>query len=222
MTGGVVTTVTGGSFSSNCHICTTGTPGECILVDPGLDGALIDAKLQDMSLTPRYVFCTHGHFDHFGSAAFFQKKYAIPVYVHEADQKIMLSSNFLLMVLKIPDRVAMPEATFISGGDFSMDIAGRCLRYIETPGHTPGSCLVEFGDVVFSGDTLYARGVGLSNLPGEDHGLLQASIMRIWDAIPDGSTIYPGHGRSASFGDIKQNNTALLGFLRQKNERVQP
>jgi glyoxylase-like metal-dependent hydrolase (beta-lactamase superfamily II) len=215
---GTVYTVSGGSFRSNCYICTIDAPGECILIDPGLDGALIDTKLGELSLTPRFVFCTHGHFDHFGSASFFQKKYKTPVYMHAGDQKIMLSSNFLLMVLKIPDRVEIPDVTFIHENNFSMDIEGSTLRYIETPGHTPGSCLIEFGSAIFSGDTLYASRVGLSGLPGENHDLLQTSILRIWNALPEESVVYPGHGQQATFGDIKTNNRDLLAFLGQKKE----
>lgn len=220
MTGGIVYTVSGGSFTSNCYICTIDSPDECIVIDPGLDAALIDAKLLELSLTPRFVFCTHGHFDHFGSASYFQKKYKIPVFMHEGDQKIMLSSNFLLMVLKIPDRVVIPEVTFIRESDFSMDIEGCVLRYIETPGHTPGSCLIEFGSSIFSGDTMYANGVGLSGLPGENHAILYDSIMRVWNTLPAESIVYPGHGNSARFDDVRTKNTALLEFLKRQKESL--
>jgi glyoxylase-like metal-dependent hydrolase (beta-lactamase superfamily II) len=210
---GTVWTVTNGIFSSNCYIGATEVRDECILIDPGLGGERIDARLCELSLRPRFVFCTHGHFDHCGSASLFQRKYGIPVFMHAADQKTMQSSNFLLMALKIPARVIMPEVTFIRPEDFFMDIGGHALRYLEVPGHTPGSCLIEWGPSIFSGDTMYARGVGLSALPGEDHAMLRSSILRYWDTLPKDSIIYPGHGESATFGEVRAGNASLLAFL---------
>jgi glyoxylase-like metal-dependent hydrolase (beta-lactamase superfamily II) len=66
----------------------------CILIDGGLDPAAIDAVVQELALTPAAVFCTHGHFDHAGSAAHFQKVYGCPVYLHGADRKLLKASNF--------------------------------------------------------------------------------------------------------------------------------
>jgi hydroxyacylglutathione hydrolase len=207
-----VFTVTAGAFPSNCHVCIAGGPGQCFLIDPGLDGAAIDRELKARGLTPRHVFCTHGHFDHAGSAAFFQKKYGAAVHLHEADLKTLKTSNFLLMAVKIPQRIELPEVTPIED-DFAISIGDATLRYHHAPGHTPGSCIIAFGAALFTGDTIYRSGVGLSKLPGEDPDLLRASIRRLWDTLPGAATTYPGHGSAASFASIRENNGALRAFL---------
>ena len=202
--------VTGGAFASNAYICADGAPGEAFVVDPGLDPERIDRAARDLGLTPRTVFCTHGHFDHIGGASWFQRRHGAPVFLHQADLKTMQSGNFLLMVLKIAQRITLPEVSFVDPASPPPDLP---VSYLPVPGHTPGSCFIRFGEHLFTGDSLYARGVGLSDLPGENHGLLRQSLLALWDSIPGDTLIHPGHGPSARFEAIRTGNRALLDFL---------
>ena len=201
--------VTGGAFPSNAYICAAETPGEAFVIDPGLDPHRIDRAAKDLGLTPNQVFCTHGHFDHIGGASFFQQAYGATVYLHQADLKTMKSGNFLLMVLKIEQRIILPEVTLIDPAS----PPAAPVTYLPVPGHTPGSCFIRHGEHLFTGDSLYARGVGLSDLPGENHGLLRQSLLALWDAIPGDTLIHPGHGPSARFAEIRAGNRALAEFL---------
>jgi glyoxylase-like metal-dependent hydrolase (beta-lactamase superfamily II) len=71
------------------------------------------------------------------------------------------------MAFKLASRIEQPtEITAVVSGQ-SVDVAGHALTFHGAPGHTPGSCIIEFGSALFTGDTIYARGVGLSHLPGE-------------------------------------------------------
>lgn len=210
--GGNVWRVTSGEFSSNAYFCEAQVEGGGILIDAGLDGETIDAELSEHGLRPHAVYCTHGHFDHTGSASHFQKKYGCAVFVPKADAKLMKASNFLLMVMKIQRKVVLPEATLVEPG-YEADIAGTPLRYLPAPGHTPGSCIIEFGSAWFTGDTLYARGVGLSHLPGEDHAVLKQTILGYWQDLTPERTIYPGHGNTADGLSVRTGNAALLNFL---------
>ena len=210
--GGNVWRVTSGEFSSNAYFCEAQVEGGGILIDAGLDGETIDAELSAHGLRPHAVYCTHGHFDHTGSASHFQKKYGSPVFVPKADLKLMKASNFLLMAMKLKHKVVLPEATLVEPGHVA-DIAGTPLRYLPAPGHTPGSCIIEFGNAWFTGDTLYARGVGLSHLPGEDHAVLKQTILGYWQDLTPERTIYPGHGNAADGESVRTGNAALLNFL---------
>ena len=210
---GPVWVVTNGIFPSNCYLCGIG-PGECFIVDPGLDAAPIEAALTELGVIPRAVLCTHGHFDHIGSAAHFQTRYGCPVHLHRNDLKTVRSSNFLLMAFKIPARITTPAVDEIDSEHLEIRVGGASVRFHPAPGHTPGSCLLQFRKVLFTGDTLYSRGVGLSNLPGEDSELLRQSILSMWNSFPDDTVVCPGHGEVSTFGAIKHNNSALLRFLR--------
>ncbi len=209
--GGSIWQITSGIFPSNAYVVQIDN-ATCFLVDPGLDPEGIDSHLIQLNLKPEYIFCTHGHFDHAGGAAYFQKKYEIKVFIHQSDQKTLKTSNFLLMVLKVDQRVTLPDVTYIQDG-FSFDVNGYHLTYMPAPGHTPGSCVISFGNAWFTGDTIYSRGVGLSSMPGEDSDLLKRTILSFWDGLTEERMIYPGHGNVASGDLVRSQNKALLNFL---------
>lgn len=211
--------VTGGAFPSNAYICATGVADEAFVVDPGLDPQKIDAAAHGLGLVPRQVFCTHGHFDHIGGARHFQEAYGAPVFLHVADQKVMKTGNFLLMVLKLEQRIVLPEVTFVDPALPAPMAGGERLAFHPVPGHTPGSCFIQFGEQMFTGDSLYAQGVGLSDLPGENHGLLRKSLLAFWDDIPGDRLIHPGHGPSATFDEIRTKNRRLLDFLAEREAK---
>lgn len=210
--GGSVWRITSGEFPSNAYFCEANVPGGGILIDAGLDGAAIDEQMRAHGLRPHQVFCTHGHFDHIGSADYFQKKYGCQVFLHKGDARTMKSGNFLLMVLKIDQKIDLPQVTYVDD-QFAIDINEHALKYRAAPGHTPGSCVIEFGDALFTGDTLYSRGIGLSNLPGEDVELLKQSIRGLWPNLTSAITIYPGHGNAADGETVRNQNLALQQFL---------
>ena len=201
------------SVASNTYICRTGTPGECILVDPGLDRESIEAALEEAELTPRAIFCTHGHFDHVGNAEHLRLKYDIDIHMHGADARIARASNFTMMALKMPWRIEVPRA-FIAIDDGTVWTGGGSrVEAIHVPGHTPGSLVLLIDGRAFTGDTLYRQGVWLGSMPESDHDRLVASLRRLWALLPEDMPVYPGHGGSADFGVIRRQNVPLLELL---------
>ena len=81
------------------------------------------------------------------------------------------------------------------------------------PGHTPGSSAIAVDSLLFSGDSLYARHIGLSKLPGEDHNQLRDSLNRLFGWISGQVLVLPGHGGEATIDEIHSKNTALKAFM---------
>jgi len=210
--GGDIWRVTSGEFPSNAYICAIGD-GKCVLIDAGLDPHSIDTELDDLGLKPSAVCCTHGHFDHAGSAAYFQKKFGCDVYLHPADIKLLKAANFLLMAFNLSSRVEQPAVITEINCGYSFSVGYSTLTFHGAPGHTPGSCLIELGSALFTGDTIYCKGVGLSKLPGEDAQTLKSSIMLFWPMLTNDRVIYPGHGGYAIGSEVRSNNHALREFL---------
>jgi hydroxyacylglutathione hydrolase len=208
-----ITCIANREFASNTYICPTREPGGCIVIDPGLDREAIQRTLDEAKLTPLAIFATHGHFDHIGSAELFRRKYSIPLHMHGADAKIARSSNFLLMSLKYSHRVIVPEDYIAMDEGFSWSSGNDRLEVLHTPGHTPGSTVLRWNGRAFTGDTIFIGRVWFGSLPGENRERLVASLRRLWDLLPDETSIQPGHGGAASFGQIKATNAPLRQLM---------
>lgn len=205
--------VVNSSFSSNTFIQGTGASRECFVVDPGLDSAAVDSALVALNLRPRFICCTHGHFDHLGSAAFLLHKYAATGFMNALDQRTAKLNNFLLLALKLPHRIETPVLNFVSEDNSMISIGAELIRFHLTPGHTPGSCIIEFRNTLFTGDTLLSRGLDVSKFPGGNHTELRASLQRIWNLFPADARVCAGHGMSAEFGWVKVHNELLRRFV---------
>lgn len=210
--------VCAGVFPANSYIWTGPVPGGGILIDAGLDAEAIDAALKTLSVRPVAIFCTHGHFDHIGSASVLQEAYGADVYLHAADLKTAKAANFLMMAFKIPAKLKLPRFTLLRDEVGETRIADVAVTHRLLPGHSPGSCFLEIGSVCFSGDTLYSAGLGLSKIPGEEPDVLRRSLHTIWDATAPHTLVCPGHGRTSTYAEIRERNTELKDFLVARNE----
>jgi hydroxyacylglutathione hydrolase len=200
-------------FRSNTYLLRTGDGAGCVVIDPGLDREAIENELAASGWQPEAVLCTHGHFDHVGGTAWLQQAFQLPVYLRQADQKTAGQSNFLMAALKIKHRIELPEFSWVNEGDAPVQCGGRSFAFHSLPGHTPGSAGIAVDDLLFSGDTLYARKIALSRLPGEDHAKLRDSLKRLFGWVQGHIRVLPGHGGSATIDEIYRDNHALREFM---------
>ena len=87
-------------------------------------------------------------------------------------------------------------------------MAGFVWKVLETPGHTIGSCCyyIEKEKVLFSGDTLFCGSVGRTDFPGGSASQIRDSLHRLLAALPDDTSVYPGHDTSTTIGYEKRYN----------------
>ena len=206
-------TVSNGPHKSNTYLLRGAGAGQCVVIDPGLDREAIEAMLAETGWRPRHVLCTHGHFDHVGGAAWLQKSYGAPVLLHPADFKLARMSNFMMAAFKMPQRIELPEFTPLGDDGASVECAGLGFKVHALPGHTAGSVGLMAGDLLFTGDTLYARRTALSQLPGEDHERLRKSLKHLFSWVGDEVRVLPGHGGNATIAEVHQHNTVLRQFM---------
>ena len=93
-------------------------------------------------------------------------------------------------------------------GDTVSPIDGVELTVLHTPGHTPGSVCLIWGDQMFSGDTLFEGSCGRVDLPGGDPRVMLQSLRRLASLQAD-YHVHPGHGGSTTLSGEKQYNPYL-------------
>jgi hydroxyacylglutathione hydrolase len=201
-------------FPSNTYVLKSKLDNNCIIIDPGLSPELINEKIKSLNLKPLAIICTHGHFDHIASVHFFKEQYGIPFYLHEADLKLSQSANFYLKLTKIDAKITTLQPDFLFRGQ-SQHLAIQDFHFnvFNFPGHSPGSCIFQLDNYLFSGDIIYKYGLGFNNFPGENKNILKVSILEIFNCFPENSIILPGHGEKDTLQNIKNLNTELKNFV---------
>lgn len=190
-----------GPMGANCYIVADKATRNAFLVDPGGDPDRIKGALKKAGLSLKFIINTHGHGDHILANAYF----SVPVYVHRLDGDFLTDpsknlSGFFGLFLKASKADKLLE----DGERISID--GLEAEIIHTPGHTPGGISIKIDGVVFTGDTLFAGGVGRTDLPGGDEEQLFKSIKNRLFVLDDDIVVYPGHGPQSTIGREKKSN----------------
>jgi len=149
-----------------------------VLVDTGFPGsatAIMD-KLHENNIDPGWlslILITHGHADHFGSAAEIKKQTGAPVAVHKRDAEALITGQdspikpigvigrMLMPLLKRRGPAKAPPVKPDIIVDKEMDLSkyGVDGQIIHTPGHTPGSLSVILPNGEFIVGDLIMRGI---------------------------------------------------------------
>lgn len=185
--------ITSGPLFTNTYIVTG--KKSCIVIDPTIESVREVMRIcHDEKLKVRYIVNTHSHFDHITGDSEIMEKSKVVLAIHELDFDELVSqqpglSSFKLNKLRGGSRIKLGENLF---------------TVMHTPGHTPGSiCLYsEKGNLLFSGDTLFAGSYGRTDMEGGDSGKMLESLKRI-ASLPGDVRVLPGHGSETRISNEK-------------------
>lgn len=197
-------TVCVGQMQVNCYILAYCPDAPAIIIDPGDDESKIRKVFNKHNLKPGLVINTHGHIDHIGC----DDKFGVSVFVHKQDLALLKSSELNLSgFLASPFSVTRSEIITVDDKE-NIELFQIELQVIHVPGHTPGGIALLMkkpkDKILFTGDTLFYRGVGRTDFPGADGELLLKSIKEKLFILPDDTVIYPGHGPTSTIGEEKK------------------
>lgn len=199
----VLETVVTGNIQENCYLA--GSPDELLVIDPGDEAEKILSRIEAGNYRVKYVVLTHCHYDHIGAAAEVKEETGAQLVICAKERGNYLDPHVNLMgSLKAGGRLLVPERT-VSEGD-TLESGGRHFTVIETPGHTSGGMCLLCGGDLFSGDTLFQRGIGRVDLPTGNLRQIIASIKNKLFALPEETRVYPGHGPATTIGYEKKHN----------------
>ena len=200
-----------GSLSANCFIVGSEITGEGLIIDPGGNANDILKAVRYSGIYIKIIVLTHGHSDHIAALYDIQDRTGAEVAIHTADAQFLKGGGSLSMMFGISYKTPGPPDRLLDEGDI-IDISDLHFTVLHTPGHTPGSICLLLDDKVFSGDTLFYRGIGTTLMPGSSRRQLIESIHNRLMVLADNTVVYPGHGRETTIGAERKNNPYLHGW----------
>ena len=217
----LITGFPAGMLQCNCYVLADRPGSDAVIVDPGQRVmSQLRRILDENRLTPAAVLLTHGHIDHMWSAQKVSDTYGCPTYIHPEDR----------FMLKDPIHGLGPRLAQMAAGAFfrepkqvveldrdgdKLDLGGVTVNVDHTPGHTRGSVVFRVSgdkELVFTGDTLFERMVGRTDLFGGSGRDLLRSIVDKLLVLDDKTVVMPGHGNSTTIGAERRLNPYLEGL----------
>lgn len=171
-----IDTLVVGALETNCYIVKN--EDSAIVIDPGAEPAAILRAVSDLSV--EHILATHRHYDHIDALS------AIKTATHAS------------AAIHVDDWIDGFDTGLHDG--HMIQFGAQIIRIIHTPGHTPGSCCFLFGNILFSGDTLFPGGPGNTSFSGGDERAIYESIRGKLMKLPDATPVHPGHGPATTIG----------------------
>ena len=203
-----------GLFHSNSYVVRVGQEG--FIVDAGVGDEELHQYISRTGVTIRHVFITHAHVDHLAFGMTLKERTGARLCMHEADVEHLkyysperiqsLMAEGLLAPAQMPllRRFLGTQLDLTLHGGEHFDLQGVDVEVLHTPGHSAGSvCFLVGGTLLFSGDTLFPRSYGRTDLDSGDQAEILRSLRRLLTTLPDEVVLLPGHGSVATIGEAK-------------------
>ena len=197
----------------NTYIASDSTSGDAIIIDPGMSTPeecdRLSAYVADNGLHIRQIVLTHMHLDHCFGANSMHRLYGAPIAASAADAILGVSivGQATRFGIYLPESEAVRASIDLTDGA-EVRFGNESLRVIAVPGHTLGGIALysATAGVVFTGDSLFRRSIGRTDLPGGNHAQLLDSVREKLLTLPDDTLVLPGHGPSTTIGEERLGN----------------
>jgi glyoxylase-like metal-dependent hydrolase (beta-lactamase superfamily II) len=205
-----IRTFTGGAFTQNSFLVTCARTGAAILVDPGAATPEMLEAARAAGVRVEAIVLTHAHLDHVEGVALAKRETGVPIFLHPDDNRLyggaqMQADWFGVKLEPLPP----VDAELEHGGTVRF---GECeLAVRHTPGHAPGHVILVGDGVALVGDVVFMGSIGRTDLPGGDLQTLMKSIRGEILTLPDGTTLFNGHGPETTVGHERVSNPFLTG-----------
>jgi glyoxylase-like metal-dependent hydrolase (beta-lactamase superfamily II) len=199
-----------GPLQCNCSIIGDETTHEAMVIDPGDDIDEILGIIAQHNLKVKQIVITHAHIDHVGGAMKLRAQTGAPILLNQNDYALLkmldVQANWLGM--KSPGKVEIESGLT---HDETLRAGSLTASVLHTPGHTEGSVCLYFAaeKLLIAGDTLFARSIGRTDLPGGSFEKIMSSLHNRVLALPDETLVIPGHGPRTTIGEEREQNPFL-------------
>ena len=188
-----------GEMDTNCYLVWNEDTKECLVIDPADDGVSISEEINRLNLKVKYVFLTHGHFDHCLGALDLKLIYNVDFGCSSKDAFLLdrqdeTAKHFLKREIQVPNFIKIDvDLDKLESFELGDDV----FEVIKTPGHTPGSVCFKSDELLFSGDTLFCGLRGRTDFKYGSTKKIFESLKKLMKLNPD-TLVLPGHGEETT------------------------
>jgi hydroxyacylglutathione hydrolase len=195
-------------FGTNSYLVEDEDSRDAVIIDANLEPQLMVDLVGNTGCKVRAILMTHTDVDHIaGLPALLEELGPIPVAVHDSERGVLtegmpLRRQFKIEFPHLANVESLVEGKPYRAGTLSFDV-------IHTPGHSPGGVTLKIGTILFTGDALFAQGIGRSDFSNSDGKALLAGIKTRLMTLSDDHMVYSGHGPVTTIGQERRYNPFL-------------
>ncbi|MBV9846650.1 MAG: MBL fold metallo-hydrolase [Kutzneria sp.] len=208
-----------GALETNCWILRETGSNHALVIDPGDEPDRVLDAVGDLTVVA--VAVTHAHFDHVLGLAEVAGRLGAPIIGHPAEEAVWrneltdlrtrgyFDAGTATETLLAEGRPPRPDPALplwqghfdqhVSDGD-TIALGELRVRVLHAPGHTPGGICLAVRGQLFTGDTLFPGGPGLTGWPLSDFDTIMISVRRLLGEFPADTVVHPGHGSDTTVG----------------------
>ena len=191
-------------LQENTYILTDSETNQGMVIDPGCYTPVMKKELRNLTEL-KYIILTHAHGDHMGALNAIRKDYPDAVLIAGVkEKKLLLDAENNGSMEFSPEPVSTEADRYVSEGD-SVTLGSIEFTFMETPGHTQGGICICGDGKIFTGDTLFFRSIGRTDLYSGNMEQMRKSLQKLM-RLPDEIQVLPGHGPGTSIGAEKKGN----------------
>ncbi len=190
-----------GPIGTNCYILEDEQAHVAAVIDPGDEAERILSVLGEEDVTVAYILLTHGHYDHTTAVPQLHEAYPqAKIYIHQADAN-GAGSRLFPLAGQVEGLLTYDEGDTLPLGSLTIEV-------LHTPGHSKGSVTLKVGDVLFTGDTLFAGSCGRTDLSGGNYEEILSSLKRLGE-LKGNFHVLPGHEATSTLDQERRFNPYL-------------
>lgn len=189
---------------TNTYIVYDKTTRDAMVIDPAYDFEIIKKQIIKNNLNLVYILYTHCHADHIGAINDLKNSFENVKVIGSLTESKNINNPQVTQQASFDLELEPIETDIKVSHNDEIILGNITFKIMFTPGHTSGCMSVytkEF-KTVFTGDTLFVRGYGRTDLPTGNMKLMYVSLRKLL-RLPNDTKVFPGHGRDGYIKDCK-------------------